>query len=414
LTNRSDDRCPCGSGEPRRLCCGVAQQPARQSANARLPEIDDRARMALWSAFLTAASAERQAIARRAIREDAALDAELAFDMIAVIRDDDRAAFAALADALSAERADLFNEHAIYYLDWLIEEALLSGADETLPLLCAHLAAAAAQDFELFTITIDRLAYFGHLDLLASLTADALPHIRAADMPDWQLDAYIDRAAELALLAAWRSRPDPQEDPARLHTALAPFGAAAATRFAPQIPALLGSAAPLRSADRTPDQLSNLAFAFIGDSWRAEQIAPARANLARAAMLDYLAARQNGSLRRISARPRRALRGAHTNLAAKPAHPLCPDRVTLELFLATLLDLPSPHYYTAAALLELTPAWLRFLMRTGVIDSEQYAAAIRDLHPIAADSAAIWGENSSGISVAPNIRLAWEEALARL
>jgi hypothetical protein len=66
---------------------------------------------------------------------------------------------------------------------------------------------------------------------------------------------------------------------------------------------------------------------------------------------------------------------------------------------AGMLSFISPQYYDAAATLELTPAWLGFLERQGLLTAEQRGVAQTDLHKLVADA-----------TVGPNIRRAWEQA----
>jgi hypothetical protein len=43
----------------------------------------------------------------------------------------------------------------------------------------------------------------------------------------------------------------------------------------------------------------------------------------------------------------------------RTAHPLCPERVTLEVHFAHLMDFMNVMYHPAAALFQAVPAWLR-------------------------------------------------------
>ena len=44
-----------------------------------------------------------------------------------------------------------------------------------------------------------------------------------------------------------------------------------------------------------------------------------------------------------------------------PIHPLCPDRVTLDVFLGRMMGMFNSLYHAAAAVFQAVPAWLRFL-----------------------------------------------------
>jgi hypothetical protein len=43
------------------------------------------------------------------------------------------------------------------------------------------------------------------------------------------------------------------------------------------------------------------------------------------------------------------------------------------------------QYYTAAALFEIIPAWLRFLESRGLIDADQHSRTIENLRPLHTD-----------------------------
>jgi len=66
-------------------------------------------------------------------------------------------------------------------------------------------------------------------------------------------------------------------------------------------------------------------------------------------------------------------------------HPLCPDRKTLDHFLAGLLSFINPQYYKATATLELIPAWLRFLASRQLITADQHQQTLAELRGLATE-----------------------------
>ena len=54
----------------------------------------------------------------------------------------------------------------------------------------------------------------------------------------------------------------------------------------------------------------------------------------------------------------------------QPAHPLCPERVTMEVFLAGMVGYLSMLVHTSSAVFQAIPAWLRFLESRGLIDAD--------------------------------------------
>ena len=73
-----------------------------------------------------------------------------------------------------------------------------------------------------------------------------------------------------------------------------------------------------------------------------------------------------------------------------PAHPLCPERVTLDVFLAGLMGFLNALYYPAAAVFQAMPAWLRFLESRRLIDAELRRKVASELLPLHAGLSRIW------------------------
>src|SRR5262249_42908038 len=74
----------------------------------------------------------------------------------------------------------------------------------------------------------------------------------------------------------------------------------------------------------------------------------------------------------------------------RPAHPLCPERVTLEAFLAGMIEPLSALYHPAAALFQAMPAWLRFLESRRLIDADLRRKVANELLPLHAALLRFW------------------------
>jgi hypothetical protein len=74
----------------------------------------------------------------------------------------------------------------------------------------------------------------------------------------------------------------------------------------------------------------------------------------------------------------------------KPGHPLCPERVTLDVCLGGLLGFFNSLHHKAAALFELTPAWLRFLESQGLIDADRRRKIVEELRPLHTELLRLW------------------------
>ncbi len=73
-----------------------------------------------------------------------------------------------------------------------------------------------------------------------------------------------------------------------------------------------------------------------------------------------------------------------------PAHPLCPERITLDVYLAEMMGFLSERYYPAAAMFQALPAWLRFLESLHLIDADTSEKAMAELLPLHASLMRVW------------------------
>jgi hypothetical protein len=456
--------CPCGSGKKYKKCClakdeATARQDYAQRAETQgevgrafdLPSFPepppppspnplDQARGELWEAFETAEPADQPALFWRALAEPDMLDAELAFEMVCAIRDNhDRAIFAEALDMLREQRPELYERDAPYYLDWRIGDALATGDLAALPELGAALAATAGQDLDTFYIALDRLAYHGQLALASRMMAQAWPHVgEGQDLVPWAPEEFARRAMDLTLFAHVEQARDLRPDDLDLLAALEVFAPVDQEQLARYVTLLTGQAerrwvlgdfAFRRSArhewndededrgeprDPAAQQLDDLTLAFIGTLYREHRIWLAKGDLARKSFARYIVERHAGKLEPVDSSFERARRplGRKTLSVVRraPANPLCPDRETLDRFLAGMLNFISPQYYEAATTLELMPAWLRFLEAKSLLTMEQHAAALSDLRKLVSDAAPIWEQRTADPAVGPNIRREWESA----
>lgn len=322
----------------------------------------------LWAAFEAADVAEQTALFRRAIA-DGLLDDEYAYEMLAHLRDEgDFALWGVLVEELKAARPELYAHSASYYLEWQIADALAAGQLDRLPALAAALAETAGDDLDQFYYSRDRLAY---------LERTATP-----------------RADDPALLAAVE-----QFGPVDFPEALAD-----------QIALIIGGAdRPWDRADDPEDtRIDRLGFRFQGELARRWGMPLGRAELARVALLTYIAERRDpdSSIAQTARRPK----GKQKLPPPTAADLLCPDRESLDRYLAQKLNFISFQLIDAAVTLEAVPAWLHFLHDQGIISTERRTEALRDLGKLVAHAEPIWAQGPSDPALGPNIRAAWERA----
>jgi hypothetical protein len=149
----------------------------------------------------------------------------------------------------------------------------------------------------------------------------------------------------------------------------------------------------------TPDQgainLSRLISAFVGYLRREEGVPFPRGELVRQELYRYFLRRHEGDL---DPRPSMLEQAMHPKRKLpkppRPAHPLCPERVTLDVHLAGMMGMINARYYFAAALFQAMPAWLRFLESQRLIDAGMSRKVVAELLPLHATLLRIWEQNT--------------------
>jgi hypothetical protein len=137
--------------------------------------------------------------------------------------------------------------------------------------------------------------------------------------------------------------------------------------------------------DEGQQNLNLLAAEFVAHVHAAEGVAYTRAELARHSLCRYLVERHDGGLE-----PRESMIDAvmhprkHRPRPARrpPLHPLCPDRATLDRYLAGLLGFLNVQVHEAVATLELVPAWLRFLEGRQLLAADVKDKVLAELRPL--------------------------------
>ena len=341
-----NDPCPCGSGKKYKKCClakdeAAARQEYAQRAEAQrelaqvfgeqFPELSpglpplpaptplEQARAELWGAFEDADNAEVPALFGRLLADER-FDDELAFEMICAIRDHhDSSAFDEAIGALHAERPELYEHDAPYYLDWEITDALAAGNHAALPELGLAMAATAGKDLDTFYLALDRLCYHGWLALAAQMMQQAWPHIgEDAQLVPWANDEFARRMLDLTLFAHIERDPNLRADDPTLLAALEQFAPIPHEGLAAVLALLTGRDERAWSLgdfafrrvqhsrrgeneiveDPAVAQLHDLTFAFIGALHREHGVSLAKGDMARRALVEYILDRHAGELER--------------------------------------------------------------------------------------------------------------------
>ena len=144
-----------------------------------------------------------------------------------------------------------------------------------------------------------------------------------------------------------------------------------------------------------PDQgainLSRLISEFVGYLRREEGVPFPRGELVRHELYRYFVRRNEGNL---DPRPSMLELAMQPKLKLpkppRPAHPLCPERVTLDIHISGMMGLMNELYHSAAALFQAMPSWLRFLESRRLIDADTGRKVATELLPLHATLLQIW------------------------
>lgn len=272
-----------------------------------------------------------------------------------------------------------------------IVEAFREDRPEDVPALARDLARQAEADFPSLHAALNLLGYHNRLAVINEAMYIAWPQIQeAAGVSQPAVNAYAARAADHLIYAYLADLPPGDEPDPRapeLHEQLERYFPIDPQRLETYLMLLHGSVGrqwTMRDFEPLESQnLSGLMVEFLGYGRRHEEIPYARSHLLRDQLPRYFLDRETGNLypkEDVAALLRGGRRPRTT--PPEPEHPLCPDAETLETFLHQMVRTVRPQPYAAAALIELAPAWLRFLVARGLVDPEQQQRTLDDLQEL--------------------------------
>lgn len=272
-----------------------------------------------------------------------------------------------------------------------IVDALNEERSDAVPSLARALARQAEEDFPILQSALNLLGYHNYLSLINEVMAIAWPQVQeAAAYSRPAVDAYAARATDHVIYAYLTNLPagaEPDPEAPELHQQLERYFPIDPQRLETYLLLLQGSAGrrwTMRDFDPPEMQnLTGLMVEFLGYAHRHEEIPYARGHMLRDQMPRYILDRKAGNLypKEDVAALLRGGRRPRTS-SPEPEHALCPDAETLETFLRQMVETVRPQPYAAAALVELAPAWLRFLLARGLVEPEQQQRALEELQMI--------------------------------
>ncbi|MGO8896757.1 MAG: SEC-C metal-binding domain-containing protein [Isosphaeraceae bacterium] len=427
---------PPSSVAPARSVPFLTQQhpkPAGPTAPARAAEaptpplpldpVTER-RESRWREFESQNDGGRIAVFLKTLEDAELMTDDLAFEMLSILHTDavksgGRTRFAECVGALRERRPEVFDEGSHFYLSWCLLDALAESRQEVVPSLAWELAATAGRDIDTFNRASCALGYHGQLDVLVEALRIAWPVVKSSDnVVPWGLSEFAEKGAshEIFDYLEHTSSPDPAdavlldrvqffvEEPREDY--LREFIGDLTGKSGREWQADDFALSPPRKRSRedwdteqeerqTPDQgainLSRLISAFVGYLRREEGVPFPRGELVRHELYRYFVRRNEGDL---DPRPSMLEQALHPNRKLpkppRPAHPLCPERVTLDVHLGGMMGLMSGLYHSAAALFQAIPAWLRFLESQRLIDAGTSRKVAAELLPLHASLLRIW------------------------
>ena len=304
------------------------------------------------------------------------------------------------------------------YLSSCVRDALAESRLEAVASLSGELAARAGRDIDLFNRAVEALEYHGQLSVLVAAYRIAWPGVKSSDkIVPWGVSGFMNKGAEYEIfdyLEHTRS-PDPTdtvllervkffvEDPREeyLREFISDLTGKSGRQWR------MGDFALRRrkkASDEWDDEgegeaardpaainLSRLINEFVGYMRREEGVPFPRGQLVRHELYRYFIRRHGGQLDPQPSMLDQALRpNQKLPKPPQPAHPLCPERVTMEVFLAGMVGYLSMLVHTSSAVFQAIPAWLRFLESRGLIDADVRQSVAKELLPLHAALSQMW------------------------
>ena len=426
--------------------------PQAETIEQPIEETDPRmdALLERWEAFEAANDEEQPALFLKTLDEPELMDAEMAYGMLSTLYDrcvksNSREQLNEWIGLLQQRLPEVYADDRKYYLQWQISNALAAGRSEEIVELAGKLAETAGEDVDTYHQTVDVLAYHAQLAALSRANHIAWPLINSSEDILWGQDTYSKWGADCVLFEElMQSKELDGQSPSLIERVRYFYEDLPLESFQEYVDRLCGrsnrtwslsdfdfnpkkhrqagkrrhaSDAEQAEEENAPisparEALSDLADEFIDYAHSQEGIPYTKAELARQNIVGYLLQRLAGNLdsqkkplsRHKRQEPKRKLR--------VPEHVLVPDRVTLDRFLASLMNLFHLHRYAAAATFELVPVWLRFLQTRGLIEESQRESTLKELSHLHTDVLPLFEADLADPVLIENLRH-WPEIAAR-
>lgn len=390
------------------------------------PEVDVKAANQRWREFEKQDYEGKIALFLKTLEAPQLMDDQMAFDMLDTLRAEtskrhERDRYDAAVEQLRERLPKIYAKGAHFYLENCITNAVIAGRFERIPRLLNELAQRAGRDIDSFNNTVVQLAYHGQLPMLIDAMRLAWPEVRESpEVVPWGIDEVADQSVQFLVFdyvekygaeaAGYadlfeRAKFYSTVEPERLTKFIALLAGKSERRWTQADFAFTPKARPSRGRyDDEPrgiqipknirQNLFDLSLEFQGEVRHELKMPLIKSELGRRQIVQYLMKRLAGELE-----PRLSMVEAAFNKPKPKTRPpefylrgdessvnwLCPDRETLEHFLNDLFHFLNPQPYTAAATLELMPAWLRFLESRQLLVASLREKTLQNLLKLSAD-----------------------------
>jgi SEC-C motif len=412
---------------PQRVQPAGSTAPARTAKPPRPPRpVDPIAERgnSHWREFESQEGESRIAFFLETLEDAELMDDEMAFAMLGALHTDavkngTRPRFAECVEALRERRPEVFDQGAHYYLSWRLLDALAESRHEDVPSLARELAPRAGRNIDTVNRALLALEYHGQLSVLVEVLRIGWPLVKTSgDILPWGISDFAQRGFdhEIYDYLEHTASPDPAdpvlldrvqffvEDPHEgyLREFIDDLTAKTGREWQTGDFALRPPQKRRRDEwDDDPEEtpppdpgainLSRLISEFVGYMRREEGVPFPRGELVREELYRYFLRRHEGDLDPRPSMLELAMKpGLKLPKPPRPAHPLCPERITLDVHLARLMSMMNGLYHTAAALFQAMPAWLRFLESRRLIDAGTRTKVAAELLPLHATMLRIW------------------------
>jgi len=335
-------------------------------------------------------------------------------------------------------RPEAYAHDELHYLQWQMTNAIALGRPEDVAPLATRTGEIGSKAGEVFFRAIDQLMYHGMMSELIDMLRAARAWVSdGGDLTPWAIDEFNSTACQVELLDHIQHETSVKHDDPRLLERLQLYVDPDPQLVSEHLDQLTGASdshwtladflpgggsdgeggfddfdyAEDDECERIAQNAWCLAGEFAGHAARCEGVEPTRADIARQAIGRYIRARRDGDLddRRSmlekASDPRKKIPAA---VDAADYHVLCPDRDTLNCFLARDLDFMHPEPYKAAAFFELIPLWLAFLESRGLLSAERRRQAMEELTPLASDLSPVIERYTDDPAAAEGVMRYWK------